>query len=83
MVTSQERSTKAVRRLIWSYRLRITLLDVVPAVWRTLLVPETITLPKLHTAFQFTMGWTNSHLWVFRSIVTSHFDIVTARFGPT
>jgi hypothetical protein len=25
-------------------------------------VPETITLPKLHSILQWTMGWTNSHL---------------------
>jgi len=56
---------KAARDWTWQYRLRITLLDVRPAIWRELLVPETITLPKLHMAIQHAMGWTNSHLHEF------------------
>jgi hypothetical protein len=51
--------------LYWWYRLRITLLDVKPTVWREVMVPETITLPKLHMVFQHAMGWTNSHLHEF------------------
>jgi Plasmid pRiA4b ORF-3-like protein len=41
------------------------LLDVVPTVWRRLIVPETIKLPKLHRVFQAALGWTNSHLHEF------------------
>jgi hypothetical protein len=36
-----------------------------PTVWRRLVVPETITLPKLHQVFQAALGWTNSHLHEF------------------
>lgn len=65
MATSKKRTSKARVDPIWMYRLRITLLDVEPAVWRVVLVPETITLPKLHAVIQAAMGWTNSHLHEF------------------
>ncbi len=47
------------------FRLRIELLDVKPAIWRGVLVPGSITLPKLHMTFQHAMGWTDSHLHEF------------------
>lgn len=47
------------------WQLRIELLDVKPFVWRRLLVPASITLPKLHRVFQTALGWTNSHLHEF------------------
>ena len=47
-------------------QLKITLLDLRPAIWRRLLVPATIKLPKLHTVLQLAFGWTNSHLHAFR-----------------
>jgi hypothetical protein len=45
-----------------SCQLRITLDDVLPAVWRRLLVPGDIRLSDLHTVLHVAMGWTNSHL---------------------
>jgi hypothetical protein len=53
------------RNVTWSWQLKIELLDVVPTVWRRLVVPETIKLPKLHRVFQAALGWTNSHLHEF------------------
>jgi len=47
------------------FRLRITLEDVTPTVWRRLLVPGGVPLAKLHHMFQAAMGWTNSHLHSF------------------
>lgn len=47
------------------YSLRIELMRSEPLIWRRLLVPATITLPKLHRAIQGAMGWTNSHLHQF------------------
>lgn len=47
------------------YSLRIELTRIEPLIWRRLLVPATITLPKLHRAIQGAMGWTNSHLHQF------------------
>lgn len=58
-------TTTRHERLLSAYLLRIELLEVRPTVWRHLTVPTTITLPKLHLAFQFAMGWTNSHLHEF------------------
>jgi hypothetical protein len=43
-------------------QLRIELRGVKPLVWRRILVPETVTLAKLHVILQWAMGWTNSHL---------------------
>ncbi len=47
-------------------QLRIQLEDTAPVVWRRLLVPGSIRLPKLHDIFQAAMGWTDSHLHSFR-----------------
>lgn len=46
-------------------RVRITLEDVVPTVWRRLLVPGAVRLAKLHRILQAAMGWTDSHLHAF------------------
>ena len=47
------------------FQLRIQLEEVVPTVWRRLLVPGGVRLAKLHDMFQAAMGWTNSHLHSF------------------
>ena len=41
--------------------LRIELLDVVPLVWRRVLVSNQWTLASLHGYLQWVMGWTDSH----------------------
>lgn len=48
------------------YTLRVELQYIEPLIWRRLLVPTQIPLPKLHKALQAVMGWTNSHLHSFR-----------------
>ena len=48
-----------------AFRLRITLDEVVPTVWRRLLVPGSVRLAKLHDMFQAAVGWTDSHLHSF------------------
>jgi len=48
-------------------RLKITLARVKPAVFRRIEVPLAIRLDRLHLAIQAAMGWTNSHLYEFRS----------------
>lgn len=45
--------------------LRIELLHVQPLVWRRLVVPADIQLPKLHKVFQAVMGWDDEHLHQF------------------
>jgi len=60
-----------------AFRLRLTLEDVVPTVWRRLLVPGGVRLAKLHHMFQAAMGWTDSHLHSFTigdELYGMHFD---------
>jgi hypothetical protein len=45
---------------------KITLLGIDPPVWRRILVPDTYSFWDLHVAIQDAMGWTDSHLHVFR-----------------
>jgi hypothetical protein len=60
-----KRTASVKRKVTWDWQLKIELLDVMPTVWRRLIVPETIKLPKLHRVFQAALGWTNSHLHEF------------------
>jgi hypothetical protein len=48
------------------YRLKITLLDIKPGIWRRIEVPNSILLCCLHSAIQVAMGWTDSHLHQFQ-----------------
>lgn len=47
-------------------RLKITLEDSLPRVWRRILVPAGYSFFDLHVAIQDAMGWTDSHLHGFR-----------------
>ncbi len=47
--------------------LRIELLEVVPLVWRRVLVPEHWTLASLHHYLQWVVGWTDSHAHEFEA----------------
>jgi Plasmid pRiA4b ORF-3-like protein len=44
------------------YQLRIELKHIKPPIWRRVLVPENVTLAKLHGILQWTMGWQGGHL---------------------
>ena len=46
------------------YRLKITLADAKPAIWRRIEVPD-CTLGELHEVIQVVMGWDDSHLHQF------------------
>jgi pRiA4b ORF-3-like protein len=46
--------------------LRVELLEVVPLVWRRVLVPDNWTLASLHHYLQWVMGWTDSHAHEFQ-----------------
>jgi Plasmid pRiA4b ORF-3-like protein/Domain of unknown function (DUF6398) len=48
-----------------AYKLKVTLKDIRPPVWRRIRVPD-CTLDELHEHIQTAMGWTNSHLHHFR-----------------
>jgi hypothetical protein len=45
--------------------LRIELLEVVPLVWRRVLVPDRWTLANLHQYLQWVIGWTDTHAHEF------------------
>ena len=45
--------------------LRIELLEVVPLVWRRVLVSDNSTLASLHHYLQCVMGWTDTHAHEF------------------
>lgn len=46
-------------------QLKIELAGIKPLIWRRVIVPEAITLAKLHQVIQAVMGWTDSHLHEF------------------
>src|SRR5438876_396339 len=45
--------------------LKITLLEIEPAIWRRIQVPSAIRLCCLHDVLQVVIGWTDSHLHQF------------------
>lgn len=48
------------------YQLQITLLDIEPAIFRTIVLPSESTLRQLHDLIQSAFGWENCHLHAFR-----------------
>jgi len=60
-----KRAASTNRKMSWAWQLKIALLDVTPTIWRRVVVPEGISLSKLHQVFQAALGWTNSHLHEF------------------
>lgn len=47
------------------YKIKITLRDSNPLIWREVIVQSQITFEKLHYIIQFAMGWENSYLYDF------------------
>jgi hypothetical protein len=48
------------------YRLRLTLRDLAPPIWRVIEVPGRITLVQLHRVIQTVVGWLDYHLHEYR-----------------
>ncbi|WP_298585322.1 plasmid pRiA4b ORF-3 family protein [uncultured Kocuria sp.] len=46
-------------------RLKVSLLDTDPEIWRLLELDADLTLDRVHEALQIAMGWRNSHLHLF------------------
>jgi hypothetical protein len=46
-------------------QLKISLVGILPPIWRRLLVPGNLRLSDLHQVIQVAFGWTNSHLHQF------------------
>jgi hypothetical protein len=55
------------------YQLRIELKHIKPAIWRRILVPENLTLAKLHPILLWSMGWQGGHL--------HEYEIARLRYG--
>ncbi len=55
-----------LKKLYSVYRLKITLLDTDPPIWRRIEVPGSMRLSKLHRCIQAAMGWQDYHLHEFR-----------------
>lgn len=51
-----------------AYDLRISIRGTEPLIWRRLHVPETITVPELHSAIQVAFGWENRHLYAITAV---------------
>lgn len=47
------------------YRVKITLMDSKPPIWRRVLAPASFSLHQLHEMIQIAMGWTDNHLHIF------------------
>ena len=50
-------SKPRTRRVPELLQLKIELAWIKPLIWRRVVVPESITLPKLHQVIQVAMGW--------------------------
>ncbi|MDD2247885.1 MAG: plasmid pRiA4b ORF-3 family protein, partial [Proteiniphilum sp.] len=57
-------------------RLKITLRDTNPPVWRRIQVPSSMLLGDLHYLIQYTMGWENAHLHEFEKEEVCYTDEV-------
>ena len=65
MAVARKAPLRAVKADAPIYQLHIELLDLEPAIWRRILVPASIKLPKLHVTLLWTMGWAGGHLHEF------------------
>lgn len=58
-------STTSTQKDLHAWQLYVELEDVRPKVWRRLLVPLTIELPRLHVMLLWGMGWDGGHVHEF------------------
>ncbi|WP_445177242.1 plasmid pRiA4b ORF-3 family protein [Rhizorhapis sp. SPR117] len=51
-----------------AYRLKVSLRDISPMIWRRLLVRSDLTLFGLHRVIQIAFGWEDYHLHAFKVV---------------
>jgi hypothetical protein len=56
---------KQNKSLSRTLQFRLSVRDVKPEIWRTLMVSSDITLARLHAILQVLMGWRDNHLYAF------------------
>jgi hypothetical protein len=56
------------------YEIKIELEGMEPEIWRKIQLPGIVKLHKLHEVIQIAMGWTNSHLHMFRKDNKEYMD---------
>ena len=88
MQERQEPTLAAVPAETRGVRIRLDLHGATPPVWRRLVLPGDLTLPRLHDVIQVAMGWTDSHLHRFRTgrdhqapYFLTHFDVAEGEDG--
>jgi hypothetical protein len=59
--------TELAKQVIPVYRLKITLKNIKPPIWRRLDIPADTKLFELHHIFQIAMGWNDDHMHLFRT----------------
>jgi hypothetical protein len=67
---ANSRSAKPVSRTAprqTVHKIKVTLRDTRPPIWRRLEVPSGTTLRKLHDTVQAAFGWEDYHMWAFES----------------
>jgi len=65
MASTRKPALRAVNSPAPVYQLHIELKYLKPAVWRRVLVPASIKLPKLHVVLLLAMGWDGGHMHEF------------------
>jgi hypothetical protein len=61
--------------------MKVTLKDIEPSIWRSVLVPGGITLHKFHKILQVVMGWQGYHLYSF-TVGESLYGIPDPDYAP-
>jgi len=84
----EEPTLRPVPTEVRGFRVRLDLHGAKPPVWRRLVLPGDLSLPRLHDVIQAAMGWTNSHLHRFRTgsdhrspYFVTHFDVEEGEDG--
>ena len=65
MASTRKPALRAINSQVPVYQLHIELKYLKPAVWRRVLIPASIKLPKLHVVLLLAMGWDGGHMHEF------------------